>query len=310
MSDTSCTACNDLREYAPDFVVNGASETVGAHLMENEGLSGADGHTDCEDLHDTNDCLVGNMVDELDAYDVCEWKDFMGALIPNEYEVNKAMIYAICGLWDKADDLCAMITNVMNPPLTRYGVMPYRETHTDRVIGTIGKKNGNPLIIPHSRSDVSEYQLENVGVGIRFGTKQYDGCGSDTDCEVFEWITPFFHEVDISANVDNGDVLWYAKKSDVIEATGMSEYFWYVFTISSVRWTDVHMNGDHRYGWVRLTVNPGEMGDNYIGIVWNGTSYPNANASGTTAPMTQQGLTFGSAEDAKLYRHSCSWTKP
>ena len=49
MSETSCSACNDIREYAPEFALNGVTETVGAHLMDNEGLSGAEGHEDCED---------------------------------------------------------------------------------------------------------------------------------------------------------------------------------------------------------------------------------------------------------------------
>ena len=299
MSDTSCTACNDLREYAPEFVVNGVTETVGAHLMENEGLSGAEGHEDCEDLHDVNDCLIGNMVDELDAYDVCEWKDFMGAYIPNDYETNKAMIYAICGLWSKSNELCSMISNVMNPPLTRYGVMPYRETHTDRVIGTIKKKNGNPLIIPHSKSDVNELYWEQVGVGIRYGTKQYDGCGDDVSCQVFEWITPYFYEVDISSAVEYGDVLWEASKADVIEATGMSDYLWNTFTVSSHRWTQVQMNGDHRYAWARLKVE-----DNKLQVIWNGTSYPN------DGNVAQQGLTGGSGGDAEIYRHNCNWVQP
>lgn len=99
MSDTSCTACNDLREYAPEFVVNGVTDTVMDHLSKDQGLSGASGHNNCEDLHDVNDCLIGNMVDELDAYDVCEWKDFMGAFIPNLYETIKAMVASACGQW-------------------------------------------------------------------------------------------------------------------------------------------------------------------------------------------------------------------
>lgn len=105
MSSQSCTACNDLREYAPEFVLNGTTEAVGDHLTENEGLSGAAGHNDCDDLMDVNDCLIGNMADELDSFDVCEWKDFMGAFIPNLYETLKAMIYAQCGLWCNVDAL-------------------------------------------------------------------------------------------------------------------------------------------------------------------------------------------------------------
>ena len=99
MSAKSCSACNDLREYAPEFVTNGVTDNVAENLRNDSGLSGADGHVDCEDLLDVNDCLVGNMLDELDAYDVCEWKDFMAAFIGNMYETIKAMVYSQCGQW-------------------------------------------------------------------------------------------------------------------------------------------------------------------------------------------------------------------
>ena len=101
MSSQSCTACNDLREYAPDFVLNGVNDDTCCHLYKNEGLSGADDHTNFDDLHDVNDCLIGNMQDELDAFDVCEWKDYMNELVGNMYETLKAMICSQCGILAK-----------------------------------------------------------------------------------------------------------------------------------------------------------------------------------------------------------------
>lgn len=101
MSQQSCSACNDLREYAPEFVVNGVTDNVCESLQANTGLNPNldTKHTDCEDLHDVNDCLVGNMDDEVEEFEVCDWKDFMHQFIPNLYETLKAMICAICGLW-------------------------------------------------------------------------------------------------------------------------------------------------------------------------------------------------------------------
>lgn len=99
MSEKSCSACNDLREYAPEFVVNGVTDNVAANLEDNNGLSAAAGHTDCEDLLDVNDCLIGNMIDELDGYEVCDWKDYMSAFLGNLYETIKAMVYSQCGQW-------------------------------------------------------------------------------------------------------------------------------------------------------------------------------------------------------------------
>lgn len=114
MSEQSCTACNDLREYAPEFVVNGVTDSVCAHLANNEGLSGADGHEDCDDLHDVNDCLIGNLEDEIDAYEVCDWKDYLLKLVPNLYETLKAIICSICGLWAKVKELICKVNYLFN----------------------------------------------------------------------------------------------------------------------------------------------------------------------------------------------------
>lgn len=119
MSQQSCTACNDLREYAPEFVVNGVTETVCENLADNKGLSAADGHTDCEDLHDVNDCLIGNMDDELDSFDVCEWKDFMHQYVPNDFETNKAMICSLCGAWDNIECLNKKMDAITFTPVVR-----------------------------------------------------------------------------------------------------------------------------------------------------------------------------------------------
>lgn len=97
MSDKSCSACNDLREVSPEFTLNGVTDTIAEYLEKNSGLDGES--KNCDDLLDINDCLIGNMEDELDAYDVCEWKDFMAAFIPNLYETIKAMVYSSCGQW-------------------------------------------------------------------------------------------------------------------------------------------------------------------------------------------------------------------
>ena len=97
----NCNACDDLREYAPDFVQNGVTTTVCNSMKNDTGINptATVTHTDCEDLDTANDCLVGRMDGELEAYDQCEWKKFMHKLLPNLYTVLKLMICAICGLW-------------------------------------------------------------------------------------------------------------------------------------------------------------------------------------------------------------------
>lgn len=98
MSSKNCASCNELREVSPDFALNGVTDAIAENLEKDEGLTADDSRNNCDDLHDINDCLVGNMEDELDAYDVCEWKDFMKAFIPNLYDTLKAMIYSECGV--------------------------------------------------------------------------------------------------------------------------------------------------------------------------------------------------------------------
>lgn len=99
MGSKDCKACSDLQEYCADFVANDVTENVCNSLKNNTGMNPSSGHDDCTDLHNANDCLVGNMEDMVDAYQVCDWKEFTASLIHNIWKVLKAMICAICGLW-------------------------------------------------------------------------------------------------------------------------------------------------------------------------------------------------------------------
>lgn len=108
----NCESCEDLRTQAPDFAMNGVTDKVCASLKNNTGLDASNGNDDCTDLHNANDCLVGNMEDEVEAYDVCEWKPFMKRFIPNLYNTLKAMICAICGLWSNVEKLWCYMNNI------------------------------------------------------------------------------------------------------------------------------------------------------------------------------------------------------
>lgn len=116
MSKPSCDACSNLREYNANFIMNGVTDDIAASLASNTGLNPCltDLHTDCEDLNDVNDCLIGHMDDDVDNYEVCDWKSLAHNFFPNLYETLKAMIASICGLWTKTqsieDNLCALIT--------------------------------------------------------------------------------------------------------------------------------------------------------------------------------------------------------
>ena len=101
MSNKQCSACEDLRVNAPDFVINGLGDDECENLSNNRGLAG--NSDDCTDLHDMNDCLVGYMEDEIDAYETCDWKKYMKEFVPNVWTVFKGIICAICGIWCKLE---------------------------------------------------------------------------------------------------------------------------------------------------------------------------------------------------------------
>lgn len=128
MANYSCSACEDLRATSPNFVVNGITETECTSLGNDTGLSPSSGHNDCTDLNNINDCLVGNMDEELEAYDVCDWKEFMHKFIPNVWTTIKSIICAICGIWTYIHCfysafgklVTAINNNALSPAFIRY----------------------------------------------------------------------------------------------------------------------------------------------------------------------------------------------
>ena len=112
MADMNCSACEDIRQTSPEFVVNGLTDDICTSLSNDTGLNPSDDHNDCTDLHNLNDCLVGNEATEVDAYDVCDWKPFMKQFIPNLWTVLKAIICAICGIWTNIHNIWEEIAKI------------------------------------------------------------------------------------------------------------------------------------------------------------------------------------------------------
>lgn len=113
MATRNCEACNELQEYAPDFVQNGVTKNVCTSLKNDTGLGTNSNHTDCDDLQDATDCLIGGMEDEIEAYDVCDWKDYLKRLMPNLYNLFSAIICTICGLWTNIKRLDCLVAYAM-----------------------------------------------------------------------------------------------------------------------------------------------------------------------------------------------------
>lgn len=110
----NCDACSDLQENSPEFVLNGVTDNVYNSIINDTGFNPSSGHNDCTDLNNANDCLIGNMEEEVDSYDVCGWKEFMPDFIHNLWTTLKATIASICGLWTKVNKYDCEIANLYN----------------------------------------------------------------------------------------------------------------------------------------------------------------------------------------------------
>lgn len=119
MSEINCNACAELRETSPEFVTNGTTETVCTSLQNDTGFNPSLTvlHDDAEDLHDANDCLIGMEITEVESYEVCDWKKFMKNHLKNLYELLKAIICSLKGIWTyihKHDCQIATLYNGVN----------------------------------------------------------------------------------------------------------------------------------------------------------------------------------------------------
>lgn len=110
-----CDACNDLKDYAPGFMLNGVTEATCNSLIANTGLNPSLSvtHKNCEDLKDMADCLLGALVEKLPAYDECTLKDFIAQLAPNTYNAVYAIVCSQCGLWQRLEDLEELVDNLV-----------------------------------------------------------------------------------------------------------------------------------------------------------------------------------------------------
>lgn len=178
---SNCKACSDLREYAPEFVTNGVTDNVFLSLENDNGLGNNEDHTDCDDLVDAVDCLVGNMDDEIEAYEVCSWKDYMHKLVPNLHQTIKAVIGSICGLWNNVCRLWCYIDLILNG----INIEIKEKPEGDDAYMVAGR--GVSFLIPRSgQPHTSDWVLKSYGANIirlsgslRFFTAQFpdeDGC--------------------------------------------------------------------------------------------------------------------------------------
>lgn len=110
MANIDCASCDELRTRSAAYAQNGVTTAICNSLKNNTGLNGKS--DDCTDLDIVNDCTIGLMDDQLEAFDTCDWKEFMHKYIPNSHALNKAMICAMCGVWDNIEEMWCWLNNL------------------------------------------------------------------------------------------------------------------------------------------------------------------------------------------------------
>ncbi|MCB5954011.1 hypothetical protein [Enterococcus sp. CWB-B31] len=131
----NCSACANLKEYAPNFVANGITDKECQSLQKDTGLNPNLSvlHNNCEDLNDMLACLLGVPKDKLPAFDVCDWKEFMEIYMTNMETFQKAMVCNACGQWAMIWELLKRIEALEKIIIDREGYVTVTKTYSHTV---------------------------------------------------------------------------------------------------------------------------------------------------------------------------------
>ena len=238
MSDINCQACTELRDYAPGFIQNGVTGKTALSLSKDTGLNPdlTVLHNNCEDLTDANDCLVGRMGQEVQAYDQCDWKDYMSRLVPNLYELNKAMIAGDCGQWRQIHALCDQLSQTIAMPMGIYGILngSVLEPAADHWGGEIPEKGGFPACRWRYTEHHPDDDYDSLGINYtKLNTFDCDG-----NPAIYEWVYPQIHCYYLAPNIEYDDVIWRVRVTKLRE-WGVTDEFVRIFTQYPQWWSGV-----------------------------------------------------------------------
>lgn len=159
MIDYDCSACEELRQSAPNFVVNGLGSTECTSLQNGTGLNPSSENNNCDDLNLMNDCLVKNMETEIDSYNVCNWKEYMKALVGNLWTMFKGIICAVCGIAERVNYISYV------------GILTLYRSST--IVDDSAYAESTPQTLAFSQG--AEVYEGNVGNGVLAPTSDYKG---------------------------------------------------------------------------------------------------------------------------------------
>lgn len=228
MSTINCSSCDDLRTNAPEYALNGTTETVCNSLKNDTGFnpSLSPVHNDETDMQNANDCTIGRMAQEIQAYDVCDWKEYMGKLVPNIYEHNKAQNCVDAGQWDsihtleeETENLCKSFDNVMglirgNLPPAYYGT--FLQSFLDKVEG---------VYLPSGSGYDPTPTLDKWKPCVRADIVEGNGCNSRK--KLGRWIIdyrwldghyPYIWTWRIKTAIEEGEIVGYIPRANVPES--------------------------------------------------------------------------------------------
>lgn len=106
-----CKACNDIENYAPDFVIKGVTEQMCTNLEANQGLMNK-GRKNCTDLHNAIDCLVGGIAEKSQSYDPCKPNKMIEDLAKNTMHVMDVLACSDCGQWKQIESIWDEINKI------------------------------------------------------------------------------------------------------------------------------------------------------------------------------------------------------
>jgi len=98
------TPLNSIRNGDANYCFTQITDKICENLMNDEGIhpSATNSNTDCDDLTSLNDLATGSLHNSLMALDMCDvdaYKCWLDSLLNWQWNVDKAIICAICGLW-------------------------------------------------------------------------------------------------------------------------------------------------------------------------------------------------------------------
>ena len=295
MAKIKCDACDSLKATDPNLAVNGWSDTECASFKNDTGLNPTSGHNDCTDLELMTDCLIGNMAQETDAYNNCDWKEFAKKFIANLWTVLTAIKCALCGIWTNIHNLwsrvneiinmikalCQLVNASINPTAPIYGIFPRTPLPEQqaRTCGTIPTINGRPALIDagNSTEGGSHWGERYTGVGIYWGTVEGLNCDTQVPYDRHFW-KPYIWGMKLNKDAEIGDAIWVISKSELQHHTTWSDELWQSYTDESWTWNEdriVSGSDAHKTVWIRLHVGDAGYSNDYLVMTFRGTSYPN-----------------------------------